>query len=158
MIQSAADRAYFVAIHVVLAEPAKPCTTAVSREHGDRALWRDGAGRARDRGRPRRPGPVWLRRSASLATARRSGWGGGGRARGRRAHPDRHAVLSVGTRSSCELSGPARATDGARDRDPGAGVVDRRGAAVPRRALAVARAVAAGSGVRAAACRARQAI
>src|SRR5262249_5949796 len=123
MIQSAADRAYFVAIHVVLAEPAKPCTTAVSREHGDRALWRDGAGRARDRGRPRRPGPVSLRRSASLATARRSGWRGGGRARGRRAHPDRHAVLSVGTRSSCELSGPARATDGARDRDPGAGVV-----------------------------------
>lgn len=40
-------------VHVVLAEPAEPRTTPVSRELGDGVVQRDGAGRARDRGRSR---------------------------------------------------------------------------------------------------------
>jgi hypothetical protein len=38
------------ATYGVLAEPTQSRTAAVSSEHGDRAVWRDGAGGAGDRG------------------------------------------------------------------------------------------------------------
>src|SRR5688572_10295709 len=77
-IQRGADRAYFAATYGVLAEPAQSSTAAVSSEHGDRAVWRDGAGGAGDRGRARRSRSVSVRSAAAVAAAGGAGgWGGG---------------------------------------------------------------------------------
>src|SRR3569623_1986763 len=123
--------------YVVLADPS---AAAVPGDPGDRSLRGHGHRRVPRRRGPRCSSSLSARRQSRRVAARR-GAGPGHRARplDRRAHASRDEALPVGARPSQQLPRSARPADRKGDRDPRARELDRRGAAVSRRADAVAR-------------------